>query len=270
MTASALVPLSLGISEPALAQTCTPVANPGNLTAAQPSTSCTGTFNTNINFGGPNTPPPPLLTLTLEPGVIVNNPGGNAVNLATATGGINTIGTSATLIANNATITNITNSANNSALRIQTNGNATIGDAMTPVSGIINVSGTQSTNAIWAIVLPSSDPNTVAKVVYDGPGVTSTGTTFSTVIQTQNDGTGASIIDARGNITGVALGAAANGITGLFASGAATSLASVHYGLSTIAVRGTFANGIFASGDSAMVITDPGTKIIVTSEPAKS
>ena len=261
MAATALAPLSLALSEPALAQTCTPVANPGNLTAAQPSTSCTGTFNTNINYGGPTTPQPPLLTLELQPGVSVINPGGNAVNLANTTGAINTIGTDATLTANNATITNITNSANNSALRIQTNGNATI-----TASGPIEVSGTQSTNAIWAIVLPSSVP-TVSKVVYDGPGVKATGTTFSTVIQAQNDGTGDSIIDARGNITGVALGSAANGITGLFASSGTgdNRLGSVHYRGGTIDVSGTFANGIFASGNSSTVITDPGTTIIVTS-----
>src|SRR5262245_42041063 len=80
---AALVPLSLGLSEPAVAQVCTPVANPGTLTAAQPMTSCTGTFNTNINFGGPNTPPPSLLTLELQQGVgvSVTSPGGNAVNL---------------------------------------------------------------------------------------------------------------------------------------------------------------------------------------------
>ena len=191
MAASALAPLSLGISEPALAQTCTPVANPGNLTAAQPSTSCTGTFNTNINFGGPTTPPPPLLTLTLEPGVIVSNPGGNAVNLANTTGAIATIGTSATLIANNATITNITNSDNNSALRIQTNGNATITS-----SGQIEVSGTQSTNAIWSIVLPSSDPTTATNVGYTGPGITVTGGANSTAIQAENRGNGNASIDA--------------------------------------------------------------------------
>ena len=82
----------------------------------------------------------------------------------------------------------------------------------------MNVTGAQSTNAIWAIVLASSNP-TAATVNYSGPGVTSIGTTFSTVIQAENDGAGPSIINAAGNITGVALGSAANGITGLFASG---------------------------------------------------
>ena len=78
MAASALAPLSLGVSEPALAQTCTPVANPGSLTAAQPSTTCTGTFNnTNITFNGPATGTP-LLTVTLNPGVSVTSPGGGA------------------------------------------------------------------------------------------------------------------------------------------------------------------------------------------------
>ena len=85
LAASCLVPLSLGVSEPARAQSCSPVNTPGTLTAAQPSTQCSGTFNTNINFGGVNTPPPSLLTLTLQQGpppVIVNSPtGGNAVNL---------------------------------------------------------------------------------------------------------------------------------------------------------------------------------------------
>ena len=256
---------SLGVSEPALAQTCTPVSNPGTLAAASPSTNCTGTFNTNINFGGPTTPPPSVLTLTLQSGgVIVNSPGGDAINLANSTGGIATIGTSATLTANDVTVSNTSspNTPNQSGLRIQTSGSATI-----TASGQISVIGAQSTNAIWAIVLPSSDPNTVASVVYNGPGVTSVGTTFSTVIQADNRGTGPSIIDAAGNMTGVALGSAASGVTGLFASSSAgtNKLASVHYGSGTIDVRGTFANGIFASGNSSTVTTDPGTTIIVRS-----
>jgi hypothetical protein len=73
----------------------------------------------------------------------------------------------------------------------------------------VSVTGTQSTNAIWAIVLPSSDPTTVARVRYDGPGVTSIGTTFSTVIQADNRGAGPAIIDAAGDMMGVALGSAA-------------------------------------------------------------
>src|SRR4029077_17444702 len=83
LATSCLVPLSLGVSEPARAQSCSPVNTPGTLTAAQPSTMCTGTFNTNITFGGPTTGPP-LLTVTLNPGVSVTSPGGGAVALSNA------------------------------------------------------------------------------------------------------------------------------------------------------------------------------------------
>jgi hypothetical protein len=52
-----LAVLSMGLSEPAKAQTCSPVANGQNLGGANPaSTTCTGAFNANINFGGPPTP----------------------------------------------------------------------------------------------------------------------------------------------------------------------------------------------------------------------
>ena len=149
---------------------------------------------------------------------------------------------------------------NKSGLRIQASGNATI----TATDTKVDVIGAQSTNAIWAIVLPSSNPLTAATVNYNGPGVTSTGTAFSTVIQAQNDGTGPAIINAAGDMTGVALGQAANGITGLFAAGASNNIGTVNYSRGTIAVRGNFANGIYANGDSATVTTDPGTKIIVT------
>src|SRR5262245_11268781 len=240
LAASCLVPLSLGLSEPAVAQTCTPVDTPGTLTAAFPSTSCTGTFNTNINFGGPTTPPPPPpgLTVTLQPGVQVIIPAGSAitdsVNLANTTGAIGTPGVDANLTANSAFIDNTANSsaANKSGLRIQASGNATI----TATDTAVNVVGTQSTNAIWAIVLPSSDPNALARVSHNGPGLTSFGTAFSTAIQADNRGAGPAVIDAAGNMTGVALGAAANGITGLFASGG--SSATVNYTSGTIDVRG--------------------------------
>ena len=64
-------------------------------------------------------------------------------------------------------------------------------------------------------------------------------------------------------MTGVALGSAANGITGLFASGGSNG--TVSYSSGTIDVRGNFANGIFAAGDSATVTTAPGTTITVFS-----
>ena len=246
LAASALAPLSLDISEPALA-------------------ACSGTFDVVCTAGNYTSPInvsaglAQAVTLTLESGVVVSNPGGNAVNIDNSGGGpIAGTGASATLVANDATITNITNSTGSSALRIQTNGSATI-----TASGQIEVAGLQSTNAIWAIVLPSSNPTTAATVNYNGPGVTSVGTTFSTVIQAENDGAGPAIINAAGNMTGVALGAAANGITGLFASGGSSG--TVNYTSGTIAVRGNFANGIYAAGDSATVNTAPGTTITVLS-----
>ena len=201
---------SLGISEPALAQCTGPADN----------TICTpggNDYPLGINVSTNNTP----IKVTLEPGVQVVIPSlsgvVNSVNLANTTGAIATPGADATLIVNDAFIDNTAVSGpNKSGLRIQASGNATI----TATDTEVHVIGAQSTNAIWAIVLPSSNPNTAATVNYNGPGVTSTGTTFSTVIQAQNDGTGPAIINAAGNMTGVALGSAANGITGLFASGA--------------------------------------------------
>jgi hypothetical protein len=84
LAASALVPLSLGISEPALAQTCTP-AQP-NPDPATGNASCTGTFNSNINFNTGNGSGGTPINLTLLPGVIVNSPGGDAVTAANTTG----------------------------------------------------------------------------------------------------------------------------------------------------------------------------------------
>jgi len=70
LAASCLAPLSFGLSEPALAQ-CTPLDASGNA-------SCTGTFNTNINYNTNNTP----INLTLQAPVTVVSPGGDAVNAA--------------------------------------------------------------------------------------------------------------------------------------------------------------------------------------------
>ena len=148
IAACILAPLSLALSEPAVAQTCAPIPNGGSLSAADPSTTCTGTFNTNINVGGPTTPPPSLLTLILAPGTTVISPGGIAVNLANVTALPPGIGTSATITANDAAIT-LSNpgGSDQSGLRIQAAGSATI-----TASGIINLAGGDKTNAIFAQV----------------------------------------------------------------------------------------------------------------------
>src|SRR5262245_38737781 len=277
LAASCLVPLSLGLSEPAVAQNCTPVANGVDLTAASPSTSCMGTFNTNINYGGPTTGPS-LLTVTLNPGVVVvNSPGGNAVNIANITGPAPLVGTSAEIIANDATITNTINSGgtNQSGLRIQAAGSATITS-----SGTINVTGANNDFGILAIVQGTNPvgAGAVASVTYNnpsGPGITVNSADNSGGIQAINRGNGNAIIDFTGNITGVGSGQF-NGITGLFAgagdvgagSPGGTGDGMVRFRGGTVDVRGNFATGIYARsgfpGGSAIVVTDPGTTVTVT------
>jgi outer membrane autotransporter protein len=264
--ASAVVLLLLGVSEPALAQCTGPADN----------TICTpggNPYTSGINVNTDNTP----INVTLQPGVQVIPAGGvaNAVNLANTTFP-SLANAPATLTANDATINHtLTNGPNQSALRVQASGNATI-----TASGIIDVTGTESTNAIWAIVLSSALGRPVASVIYDGPatgpGITATGTANSTLIQAcANDGCllGGVVdadarIDAAGNLTGVVAPSVPSislGIGGLFARAGGDGDASVRYRRGTIDVSGTFSGGIFASGASATVTTDPGTTIIVRS-----
>ena len=77
--AATLVPLSLGVSEPALAQAqvvCEELGI-GSGTFTCPANN----YSNNFNFNGNNTP----LNVTLQsPDFSVVSPGGNAVNLATA------------------------------------------------------------------------------------------------------------------------------------------------------------------------------------------
>src|SRR5262249_16258505 len=137
-----LMPLSLGLSEPALAQcttlgsttTCTPGGNP---------------YSTGINVDGTATPSLPL-SLSLQPGVqvvIPAGPGGvNAVNAANSTGV--TLGSGdITITADAVTINNTFNplSNNNTGLRIQSSGAAII----TATNTTIDVAGTASD---WAIL----------------------------------------------------------------------------------------------------------------------
>ena len=263
IAASALGSASLAISEPALAANECGALGAGGVPDSATCTFAGNPYPNGINYSTSNTP----IFVALDPGpppvnvvIPIGSPIANAVNLSNATGGFQPEA-DATLTVNNAFIDNtLTFSApNKSGLRIQASGNATI----TATDTEVHVTGAQSTNAIWAIVLQSSNPNLAATVNYNGPGVTSIGTTFSTVIQAENDGAGPAIIKAAGNMTGVALGQAANGITGLFAAGGSNG--TVNYSSGTIDVRGNFANGIFAAGDSAFVTTGPGTTINVLS-----
>jgi hypothetical protein len=88
LAASCLVPLSLGLSEPVLAQSFPATGNP---------------YPNGINVGNTGTP----TTVTLEPNVVVNVTPGNGVNQAVAvsTGTGPGSGLPATLTANNAAVT---------------------------------------------------------------------------------------------------------------------------------------------------------------------
>jgi hypothetical protein len=121
MTASALVPLSLGMSDPALAAdecgpspaTCTPALNP---------------YATGINYTGSETTP---LSVTLQSAVNVtipaSSPGVNAVNLAN-TGGVTAGAATLMITADGVTINNANNPGgqNQTGLRIQSSGDAII------------------------------------------------------------------------------------------------------------------------------------------------
>jgi autotransporter family porin len=256
----------LGLSEPALAQTCTGLPNP----------VCTGAPFTNINFD--SEPNPIILTLQSGVQVIAN---GSVVNAVSAfnTGGPSTVDAPATLIANDAAVTHtVRDGPDQSALIVQASGDATI-----TASGIINVTGTASTNAIWAINMSNLPSSPVASVIYDGPltgpGITETGGADSTLIQAcGNDGcqlpgnAGVNAkIDAAGDLKGIGVSAASTtGMNGLFAvaggdGGDAT--ANYHRGTIDITQMDTgIVAGIFASsGDvgSATIKTDSGTTVNV-------
>jgi hypothetical protein len=128
LAASCLAPLSLGISEPALAQ-CTP----GVFSCTVPA----GTYNSNINLGGG---PSDALSLTLNPGVTVSSPGGAAVSAGNTTGPSPAFA-GVSITTNNASLTSTSNSTgnNNIGVLIQSAGNAIV-----TASGPIAVTGTAS------------------------------------------------------------------------------------------------------------------------------
>jgi hypothetical protein len=193
LAASALASSSLGISGPALAA-CTP---PDPVSGA---IDCSGSFATNINNNA---------NITLQAGVTVTSPGGNAVNSA------NTAqpppapppGIDITVAANGTTllpivINNTANFAggNNTGLRIQGSGNANI----TATNTTIDVNGTASDWAILAFAMPNTAgiPH-VASVNWSGQRLSSSGLE-SGGIQADNRGNGNAIVVASGNVNVVA------------------------------------------------------------------
>jgi hypothetical protein len=276
LAASALVPLSLGISELALAQTCTP-AQP-NPDPATGNASCTGTFNSNINFNTGNGSGGTPINLTLLPGVIVNSPGGDAVTAANTTG-VTAGSANITITADDVTIHNTANpltpNSNNTGLRIQSSGDAIVNATNTT----IDVNGTASNWAILVFAHPNEmGASHAASVTWSGPQLTTGNTVFgggneSGGIQANNRGIGNATIVASGNIA-VTPGVGFSGVYGLIAhTGAGYEIgapieagdASVTYHSGTINAFGAKARGIvvWATGDgSGTLTTDSGTVII--------
>lgn len=256
---SALTASTLVTSRPVLAQACGPLDASGSVT-------CNGTFGSNIDYPTDSTP----IHLTLGQGVIVNSPGGNAVNAANTTGITATSADISIAAATVATITNTTNGAgnNNTGLRIQSSGNATI----TAINTTIDVNGTAGNWAILAFAMPNSTglPH-AANVIWSGPRLSSAGVE-SGGIQADNRGIGNAIVEASGNVTVNA----GTGIYGLLAhSGdplltgtAGAGDASVLYHSGTINLAGSGPRGILAwtGGDgSTAATTEAGTVINTTS-----
>jgi hypothetical protein len=219
-----------------------------------------------------------LVTVNLNPGVIVNSPGGGAVNLVTLSNGAPTANGDSTTINANGTAASpivIDNTANpggssNWGLVDQpgSGGDAVINAMNTQIS----VKGTGGDAGIWAISY-SLSPSSVASVTWSGPSITSSGAN-STGIQAENRGSGNASIDASGNIFGsvgtpggssfLGLDALAGSSLGNGEGGGAGS-ASVLYHRGMIDVgSGNFNAGIFASAPgSATITTLSGTNIVV-------
>jgi len=256
---AALVPLSLGLSEPALAQTCGPLDAFGSVTCTTGGNPYAG----GINYGNTGVP----TTVTLEQGVQVFVTPGNGVNQAVAvsTGTAAGTGNPATLIANNVAVTlDGTPGQLVSALFLHPiQGSATI-----TASGNINVAGTLNTLAIQAAPF-SSVAGAVATVNWTGD-INATGGSNSALIQAcvnnacgfGSSADGNANINATGNLTG---NFGPSGF-GLQAVAAGNGAATVNYNGGTINLTaGSFSNGIFASGGSATITTLLGTSIIVSS-----
>src|SRR5262249_27491479 len=260
---AALVPLSLGLSEPALAQTCGPLDASGSVTC----TTVGNPYAGGINYGNTGVP----TTVTLQQGVQVSTNVDQAVAVSTGTGP--GFGLPATLIANNVAVSTNSPGGLTSALFLH----PILGSATITASGMMNAAGTGNTNAIWAATF-SSVPGDSASVTYTGaaaPGVidiNATGGSNSSVIQAgANAGCGFTYagtppdgndsISATGNLTGVF----GNSGFGLTAVAGGNGTATVNYNGGAINLTGgSFSSGIFASGGGGATITTlPGTTVTV-------
>jgi hypothetical protein len=163
-------------------------------------------------------------------------------------------------------------------LYILADGNAFVGTPISPVSGMITVTGGPKTKGIWAQVSSNATSTLEASVTYNGPGITATGGSDSSVIEAcVNDGcgnpgtsNGNAIINATGNFTIVggptSTGLKANS-AGTGTCGTCNGTATVNFNGGTINVTGGGGStGIFASAtEAATITTQTGTTIIVNS-----
>jgi hypothetical protein len=245
MAATALAPLSLGVSEPALAQcvglgtstvTCPSATYPTGIVASQPvgaSTDLNVTLQNGVNVTGQSVqifnnsfPPPTNASVVMESGAKINvtEPGAPGLRL-------------------------MNGDPNNTTL---TGGNATI-----MAAGTINVQsiGTRL-DAIEAINFFNG---AAAKVIYTGPSggvvgggfdLTSSGFSNGTIIQAVSAAAnGDATVQATGNMSGF-LNPGQRFFQGLGATVQGNGNATVLYDKGTLIVQGRNANGIFAgNGD---------------------
>jgi hypothetical protein len=264
--ACALALSSLGLSAPARAQVCTPLDAAGNVTCSA------GTYNSNINVNTDNGLGGSPINLTLQPGVIVLSPGGNAVNIAN-TGGVTTGAADLTINADGVTIKNTANPTtdNNTGLRIQSSGAAIIDATNTT----IDVSGTSSTWAILDFAQPNGTGQPLdASVTWNGPHLITLGGVESGAIQADNRGIGDATIVASGDVTVSPNAGVGTTQYGLLAHAGDPSFgpsgagnASVTYNSGTLNVSAVRPRGILAWVDgngSATVNTAAGTVINVS------
>src|SRR5262245_19762782 len=274
MAASALAPLSLGVSEPALAQCAGPASN----------TVCNSggnSYPTGINIDATNLVNgfSTGINLTLQTGVKVDIPTGaggvNAVNAANSTGVSPGSANIAINVIDNVTINNAANplSNNNTGLRIQSSGSAIISATNTA----INVAGTASDWAILAFAHPqigNLGPANISSVTWSGPGLTSTSGVEGGAIQADNRGNGDAIVVASGgtiNVVGIGnsttqYGLLAHAGDSLFFP-AGPGNASVTFDSGTLNVNAIRPRGILAwdeGNGSATVTTGANTVIKVS------
>ena len=207
MGATALVPWSLVISQPALAldecgalvlssATCTPTLNPYAAGIG---------YDTNNGLGGtPITPTHSRGSMSsFRPGLqpVI----GGAVNAANTTAPTIPNSADITIIANGVTIDNSANSgtSDNTGLRISSRAGAATITATNTNIDVLAAVGTVSNDGILAIIEGNNPPNAPedVTVTWTGQHITSSGGN-STGIQADNRGNGNASIDASGDISG--------------------------------------------------------------------